>query len=167
LRVVVLGLSLLVVVATAAIAAVAGGAMPGIRFSPDQIPWRAAPPSMPPHTELAVLEGDPAKEGIVTMRLRLKAGFRLPLHTHPVDERVTVLSGAVRVGFPAGVVDDQARAAAGRWPAGSFYVNPPGVPHFVEADEDTVLQITVQGPWRVDLVAPPPPPPPSSPTAGP
>jgi hypothetical protein len=31
-------------------------------------------------------------------------------------------------------------------------------PLFVEADEDTVLQITVQGPWRVDLVAPPPPP---------
>jgi quercetin dioxygenase-like cupin family protein len=137
-----------------AAAAVAAGA-PGVRFAPDQIPWRAAPPSLPANTELAVLEGDPAREGIVTMRLRLRPGFRLPLHTHPVDERVTVLSGAVRVGFADGVVDERARAAAVRWPAGSFYVNPPGVPHFVEADEETVLQITVQGPWRVDPVAPP------------
>lgn len=143
---------LFVVVAVAAVA-VASPPVRGIRFLPDAIPWKPAPPTMPAGTHIAVLEGDPSREEIVTMRLRVAPGFRLPLHTHPADERVTVLSGAVRVGF-GDVVDDAARKAAVRYPAGSFYVNPRGVPHFVEADEETVLQVTVQGPWRVDPVTP-------------
>ncbi|MFZ9585803.1 MAG: cupin domain-containing protein [Pseudohongiellaceae bacterium] len=40
--------------------------------------------------------------------------------------------------------------------SGDVLYVPPGVAHFVEADEDTVLQITVQGPWRVDPVTPRP-----------
>jgi quercetin dioxygenase-like cupin family protein len=131
-----------------------GGRPPGLRFLPDQIPWKPAASTLPAGTRVALLEGDPNQTGLVTLRLRVGPGFRLPPHTHPADERVTVLSGAVRVGF-GDVVDDAARTESVLHPAGSFYVNPRGVPHFVEADEETVLQITVEGPWRVDPVGVP------------
>jgi hypothetical protein len=43
---------------------------------------------------------------------------------------------------------DQARAFS----AGSFYVNPPGVPHYVFSDGGAIVQITGAGPWRVEPV---------------
>src|SRR5688500_9920891 len=66
---------------------------------PDQIAWAAAPPSMPAGTQIAVLEGDPAAKRWFTLRLKVPAGARLAPHWHPRDERVTVLSGRVAVGF--------------------------------------------------------------------
>ena len=44
--------------------------------------------------------GRPSKqEGMFTMRLRVPADSGLDVHWHPRDERVTILSGLVRVGF--------------------------------------------------------------------
>jgi hypothetical protein len=70
------------VVALAAVAAVAVTSPPiaGVGFLPDGNPWMLAPPTMPPGTHIAVLGGDPSREEVVTMRLRVGPGFRLPLH---------------------------------------------------------------------------------------
>jgi len=103
---------------------------------------------MPKGVEMVVLEGDPKAEGMFTVRLKAPAGFSLPPHTHPTDERVTVLEGSVSVGF--GAAADH--GAAQNFPAGSFYVNPPDVAHYVFSDEGCTLQITAQGPWRVDVL---------------
>ena len=138
--------------AGAADTATPAAAVPGdaaIQHEVASIVFRPAPPGMPPGVELAVLEGDPKSDGIFTLRLKAPAGFLLPPHTHPVDERVTVISGSVSVGFGSTVQKDQARA----FPAGSFYVNPPGVPHYVFSDGGAVVQITGVGPWRVEPVA--------------
>lgn len=116
-----------------------------IQYTPDSAPWRDAPPAMPKGARIAVLEGDPAGEGLFTIRLKVPAGTALPVHTHPRPERVTVISGAALLGF--GETPD--RTAARRLPAGSFYVNPPDVPHFLFMDEETVMQITGTGPWQV------------------
>ena len=97
---------------------------------------------------MAVLEGDPRKPGFFTMRLKLPAGGRLEPHTHPADERVTVLSGSVRVGF--GETFDPAKGKT--FTAGAFYVNPTPMPHFVWTDEGCVLQVTGIGPWGLTYV---------------
>jgi quercetin dioxygenase-like cupin family protein len=110
--------------------------------------WKDAPPSMPKGTQIAVLEGDTKQTGIFTIRLKLPAGARLAPHTHPRPERVTVLSGKVMVGF--GKTFDETRGKA--FTAGGFYVNPPNEPHFVWFPEETVIQLTCEGPWELKFV---------------
>ena len=116
-----------------------------IAVSPDAIVWKDAPPTLPAGSKTAVLEGDPRSEGMFTMRVRVPAGASLAPHWHPRDERVTVLSGAVELGF--GTTAD--KSATKRYGAGSFYVNPPRTMHYVFFPEETVLQMTGIGPWEI------------------
>ncbi len=43
--------------------------------------------------QIANLLGDPAKAETVVMRVKFPPNFKIPLHTHPVSEVITVLSG--------------------------------------------------------------------------
>jgi quercetin dioxygenase-like cupin family protein len=119
-----------------------------VQFDAAKLAFRPAPPGLPKGVELAVLEGDPQQPGIFTLRLKAPPGFLLPPHTHPVDERVTVLSGSISVGFGTKL----SRSSARKFTAGAFYVNPPGVPHYVFSDEGAIVQITGLGPWKVEPV---------------
>jgi hypothetical protein len=40
---------------------------------------------------MVVLQGDPAAEGILTVRLKFPNGYIIPAHWHPTDEYVTVI----------------------------------------------------------------------------
>lgn len=119
-----------------------------VAVTPDTIVWKDAPPTLPAGSKIAVLEGNPQSHGIFTMRVRIPAGASLPPHMHPRDERVTVLSGAVELGF--GIKAD--RSSTRRYGAGSFYVNPPNVAHYIFFPEETVLQMTGIGPWEIKHV---------------
>jgi hypothetical protein len=68
-------------------------------YNPSEIRWDKGPPSLPSGAELVVLEGDPAKEGQFTMRLRLPDGYKIPPHWHPKVEHVTVVSGTFNIGM--------------------------------------------------------------------
>src|SRR5688500_2837809 len=68
---------------------------------PEQIIWKDGPPSLPPGAKMAVLEGDPTKDGMFVMRLRLPDGFHIPAHTHPKHERVTILQGTFNLALGA------------------------------------------------------------------
>jgi quercetin dioxygenase-like cupin family protein len=105
------------------------------------VTWKDAPATMPAGTKMAVLEGSPAQPGLFTIRLKLPAGAKVARHTHPRPERVTVLSGKVTVR-----IDGKSTT----FRTGGFYVNPPAVPHSLEIREETVLQLTCEGPWEVD-----------------
>jgi len=61
-----------------------------------QIQWQPGPASLPPGAKLAVLEGDPTKDGPFTMRLMMPDGYRIPPHTHPKVEHVTVITGTFK-----------------------------------------------------------------------
>lgn len=113
--------------------------------------WRAAPPGMPAGIQTAVLEGDPRQAGAFTLRLRAPAGVQIAPHTHPSPERVTVLSGAIGVAFGTHADAGPLRVFRG----GDFYLNPPGAPHHVRFVEDSVIQITGQGPWKLDYLEAP------------
>ena len=67
--------------------------------TPDDIKWVDAPPSLPPGAKVAILEGDPTKEGHFVMRAKMPDGYKIMPHTHPKDERVTVLSGTLYLGM--------------------------------------------------------------------
>ena len=124
---------------------------PAATMQPIQITtvtWKDAPPTLPAGAKIAVLEGDPKREGIFTMRLKIPAGAKVQPHFHPQPERVTVIWGEARVGF--GDVYDVKKTR--RFPAGSFYVNPPEAHHFLYFPRTTILQITGQGPWELHYV---------------
>ena len=94
--------------------------------APSDIKWADGPPSLPPGAKFAVLEGDPAKPGPFTVRLQFPAGYKIPAHTHPTAERVTVISGT----FNMGMADKFDEAAGREMVAGSFAIMPAGMKHF-------------------------------------
>ena len=137
----------LIALSDPAVAQTASAPSRAIRFDAGAIPWKPAPPSLPSGSAVAVMEGDPQSDGIFTMRVRVPAGAHLAPHWHPRDERVTVISGAVELGF--GTTPD--RATVTRLGAGSFYVNPPREMHYLFFPEETVLQMTGIGPWKMEM----------------
>ena len=134
-------------------AAVAASAAPpgALQLQPEAMPWAAGSPAMPSGTRIAVLEGDPKAQRFFTIRLKVPAGSQIAPHFHPRDERVTVLSGTVAVGF-GDAVDE---TAVTRFGAGSFYVNPANSHHYVLFPEESVVQVTGVGPWEVRFLEPP------------
>jgi quercetin dioxygenase-like cupin family protein len=119
-------------------------------FAMDRIRWRPGPPSLPKGASMAVLEGNPNKEGPFVFRLKLPDGYRVPPHTHPKMERVTVISGTFNIGM--GTKFDQ--KATQVMPAGAYGYWPAGMAHFVWAKGETVLQFHGTGPWSIKYVNP-------------
>ena len=117
---------------------------------PQEIKWGPAPTMLPPGAEAAVLFGDPSKDGLFVLRLKLPAGYSVAPHTHPVDEVLTVISGTFSMGM--GKTVDQGKAQP--LPAGSFFALPPGTAHYVFIDEETVVQISTVGPWELTYIDP-------------
>lgn len=111
--------------------------------------WRPCPPSLPPGCELAVLEGDPRGHDLFTVRFRVAESFVMPPHTHPRDERVTIVSGRAAVAFGA----ESERSDAIEFGPGDYYVNARDAEHQVWIEGPTVLQITGIGPWKVQPIA--------------
>ena len=116
----------------------------------DQVSWAAGPPSLPAGAQAALLHGDPSKEGLFVMRLKMPSGYAIPPHTHPRPEIVTIISGTFNVGM--GNAADRAKAQA--LPAGSFFAFDPGLAHYAHVAEETVVQISSTGPWSIEYVNP-------------
>ncbi|MFH5927224.1 cupin domain-containing protein [Roseomonas xinghualingensis] len=116
--------------------------------APQDIRWAAGLPSLPRGSEVAVLYGNPAMEGPFAMRLRFPADYRIPAHSHPGAEVVTILSGTFGIGMGSGADKGKTQAI----PAGGFVALPPNSPHFAFIEEPTVVQINSIGPWAVNYV---------------
>ncbi len=143
--------SLITGVFVASSAALADPAMDGhISLVPADIKWVDAP-SIGPGAKLAVLEGDLKQAAPFTMRIRLPPNFKVPAHTHPVFERVTVLSGTFHLGI--GKEFDRAKATA--YPAGGVTFMPPGMPMYAYTEnEESVIQLHGTGPWGITYLNP-------------
>lgn len=108
------------------------------------------PAALPAGAKLAVLEGDPTQVGPFTMRLKFPAGYKIPAHWHPVDEHVTVLSGAFNMGM-GDKLDEKASRAL---PVGSFVVMPAKTNHFAWTKDGATVQLHGMGPWGITYVNP-------------
>ena len=120
-----------------------------ILHDPAAIEWRPSD-SLPPGAVVALLEGDPSKEGFFTMRIKMPDGYRVPPHWHSKQERVTVLSGILNLGH-GGTFDPDATKALH---AGTYSSMPPKMRHFAWMTGETVLQLSTEGPWTITYVRP-------------
>lgn len=121
-----------------------------VLFQPDTIVWKDGPPSLPKGAKIAVLEGDPAKEGPFVFRVKVPDGYHIPVHTHPKTERVTVLSGTFNIGM--GEKFDETKTKA--MPAGTYGLWAAGMKHFVWVKGETIVQFHGMGPWSIQYVNP-------------
>jgi quercetin dioxygenase-like cupin family protein len=116
----------------------------------EDIKWGPAPPTIPPGAQLAVVAGDPSKEGLFTMRLKMPANYKVPAHHHPTDEFVTVISGDFRVGLGDKLDMDKGQSLK----SGAFGEMPAGMNHYAWTTEETVVQIAGPGPFAITYVNP-------------
>ena len=116
---------------------------------PDAIEWKPAE-TLPPGAMVAVMEGDPTKEGFFSMRLKMPDGYQVPAHWHAKQERVTVLSGILNLGH-GDTFDPKATKALG---AGTYSSMEPGMRHFAYMTGETILQLSTMGPWTITYVRP-------------
>ncbi len=152
LRIAVSAVAVLVAVAAATLApkAPAQASDGHTMIGADDVKWSPAPPSIPAGAQAAVLYGNPGKDGLFALRLKLPKGYALAPHTHPKPEIVTVISGTFRLGMGETADKSKAQALA----AGSFFAMPPGMAHFAFTDEETVIQLNSTGPWTLTYVNP-------------
>lgn len=116
---------------------------------PETLKW--VEPAVLPGARLAVVQGDPSKEGLFVYRLKMPAGCRIPPHTHKASENVTVLSGL----FFIGVGEKFDTQAGQELPAGGFVSIQPKHAHFAWAgDLETVVQVHGMGPSDLTFVNP-------------
>lgn len=104
-------------------------------------------PGFAPGMKMAVLYGDPSKEGAYTLRLKFPDGYAFPPHWHPTLEYVTVVSGT----FYLGMGDTVDKSAAQPYKPGDFLVAPPHMSHFGWVKGETVVQLHGMGPFAIKL----------------
>jgi len=126
-------------------------AAPSASKSQPGIKWGPAPAVLPPGAQIAVLEGDPTATGTFTLRLKLPNGYKIPPHTHPTIENVTVLVGTFRAGMGT-TFDESKLNDLGR---DDFVSIPAEHPHFAMARGETVVQVHGVGPFVLTYVNPP------------
>jgi quercetin dioxygenase-like cupin family protein len=115
----------------------------------DGLTW-SAPAAYAPGAQLAVVKGDPTKEGQYVVRLKVPAGYKIAAHTHPNDENVTVLSGSFNIG--TGDKLDETKGVLVK--AGGYSYVAKGMTHYAWFTEDTILQLHGTGPQGVTYVNP-------------
>lgn len=118
--------------------------------SPDKLTWKDGPASLPKGAKIAILEGDPGKSGPFVFRVKLPDGYKIPPHTHPKTERVTIVSGK----FFLGMGDKFSAKHAVELTAGTYGNWPAGMKHFVWVEGETIVQFHGDGPWSIEYVYP-------------
>ena len=116
----------------------------------EDLKWIDGPASLPAGSKVALMEGDPGKEGPFTLRLQLPDGFTIQPHWHPAVEHVTVISGTFNIGMGEKFDKSGGRAVS----AGAFAFMPPGMRHFAWTTGETVIQLHGSGPWQINYVNP-------------
>lgn len=111
----------------------------------DGLVWTAAPPSLPKGAKVAVLQGDPAKDGPYTIRLKAPAGCLVAPHCHTKGEALTVIHGTLYIGM--GETADKTQAKVLKT-AGYHYL-PPRAHHFAYSKGPVEVQISGEGPADV------------------
>jgi quercetin dioxygenase-like cupin family protein len=114
------------------------------------VQWGPAPAVFPPGAEFAVLEGDPSKAELFTVRLRFPNGYKIPPHTHPTTENVTVLSGTFYAAMGARFVESDLHP----YGRGDFVSIPANHAHYATARGQTIVQVHAMGPFALTYVNP-------------
>jgi quercetin dioxygenase-like cupin family protein len=120
------------------------------QMNPSQLKWGPAPAAFPKGAQMAVLSGDPGKEGMSTVRLRFPAGYTIAAHQHPTDELVTVINGQMSLGMG----DKLDRAKSASLIQGGYAVAPAKMNHYAFTRGGATVQVTFHGPFAMTYVDP-------------
>lgn len=89
----------------------------------------------------AILFGDPSKDGIYVLRLKVDAGFLFSPHYHDQDRHVTVISGVWAFGMgPSGTCEDTVPLVTG-----AYVMHPKGAVHFDGSCTDQPVEVQIIG----------------------
>jgi hypothetical protein len=140
-------LSALALAAGALVATSAALGHDHLMIKPADLKWVDVP-SLPAGAKLAVIEGKMSEAQPFTVRLSFPANYKIPAHSHPAVERVTVLSGTFHMGM--GDTFDPSKTMA--LTVGSIAIMQPKTNHFAWTKEATVVQLHGTGPWGISYV---------------
>jgi quercetin dioxygenase-like cupin family protein len=117
-----------------------------------EVKWGPAPPILPPGAQIAVLSGDPGKPAPYTVRLKFPAHYAVPAHSHPTDENVAIVSGALTFGMGDKLVKGPANKTLG---VGGYALMPAGMNHFAyTGGQETTILLYGTGPVEFKYVNP-------------
>jgi quercetin dioxygenase-like cupin family protein len=120
--------------------------------SPKEVQWGPAPPLLPPGAQIAVLDGDPGKAAPYTIRLKFPANYAIPAHSHPTNEHVVVVAGALTFGMGDKLTKSADNKTIG---VGGFALMPAGMNHFAyTGGAETTIVLYGQGPVEFKYVNP-------------
>jgi quercetin dioxygenase-like cupin family protein len=113
---------------------------------PEEVHWKSFP-AFPASARLAVLVGEPAKEGPYLVRVKVPANVKLMPHKHPEDRIYTVISGIFYIGLGDRFDEEKLQA----YPPGSVVVLPGETWHFHWAKAgEYVTQVSAIGPLGLE-----------------
>lgn len=97
-----------------------------------------------PGVKIAYLVGDPDQSGFFVVRYKLPAHYKIDLHSHPINEYATVLSGmlSLELHYASGQVSEVTLNA------NSFVMIPKDLNHIINTTEETILQVSGIGPLK-------------------
>lgn len=114
--------------------------------------WGPAPPVLPAGAQIAVLAGNPMKQEPYTIRLKFPANYAIPAHSHPTDEHVVVVSGALTFGMGDKLIKN---ASTNKTLAtGGFALMPANMNHFAFTAQETTIVLYGMGPVEFKYVDP-------------
>jgi quercetin dioxygenase-like cupin family protein len=112
--------------------------------------WGPAPPMLPQGAKIEVLDGNPGGDALYTVRLKFPANYKIPAHSHPKDEHVTVIAGALYMGMGEKLDPKSAKALS----VGGFGLMPANTNHFAFTKKETVILLHGMGPVEFKYVNP-------------
>ena len=115
---------------------------------PEKIEWKPFA-VFPPSARLAIVVGQPLREGPYTIRVKVPGGVKLMPHRHPEDRVYTVISGV----FYIGLGDEFDAAKLQAYPPGSVIILPGNTSHFHWAKSgEYITQVTAIGPLGLEYI---------------
>ena len=130
-------------------AAWAQGHADHLMVTPKDLTW-ADVPSLPTGAKIAVIQGPMNEAKPFTIRLKFPANYKIPAHSHPAIEHVTVISGTFNMGTGDKLDEKKTTALS----AGSVAIMQPKTNHFAWTKTETIVQVHGVGPWAVNYVNP-------------
>jgi len=105
---------------------------------------------LPPGAKIDVVQGDPGGTALYTARLNFPANYKIPAHSHPTDEHVTVLSGTLYMGMGDKLDPKGATALT----IGGFALMPAKMNHYAYTKKATTILLHGMGPVEFIYVNP-------------
>src|SRR5262249_22279088 len=133
-----------------------GGFLPAVKASDHviqatkEVKWGPAPPLIPPRAQISVVSGHPGKPAPYPVPVKFPANYAVAAHSHPTDENVVIVSGALTFGMG----DKLVKGAAGNKTlgVGGCALMPADMNHFAYTSKETTIVLYGIGPVEFKYV---------------